>query len=124
PQFRPLVARIPDMALRTERKDAFLGPALLFIAPGAAKCRIEAVKVECLFQRLGLHNVSMYRGTGCDRADAARNALLVDIHDEVCAEPLDRAVTELDHFAEFPGGVDMHQGKWQRRRIERLDREM
>ena len=59
-----------------------------------------------------------------ERIDAARNAVLVDVDDQIETEPPRRLVAERDHLAEFPGRIDVQQRKRQRRGIERLDRQM
>jgi hypothetical protein len=41
------------MTRRAEGENTFLGSALFFVSPRAAKGRIEAVEVECLLQRFG-----------------------------------------------------------------------
>jgi hypothetical protein len=82
------------------------------------------MQIECLFQGFGFHDVGMERRAGRNRTDPACNAVLIDVHDQIGADFLDRPIAERDHFAEFPGGIDVHQGKRQGRRIKRLDGEM
>ena len=48
PQLWPLVLRVPLVLAVTEAVDTFFRPALLFIAPGTAKGRVELVVVERL----------------------------------------------------------------------------
>src|SRR5262249_21241883 len=81
PKLWTLITRIPGMALRAKREDALLGATLLFIAPRTAEGGVEAMQVERLLQRLSLHHVSMHRRTGRNRADAAFDALLIDVDD-------------------------------------------
>src|SRR6185437_16686366 len=93
----------------TERKDALLGAALFLVAARAAECGIETVFVERLFQRHGLHDLGMDRRAVRERADALRDAFLVDVHDQLEAQSLRSLVAELDHLAEFPRRIDMEQ---------------
>src|SRR5262249_46332515 len=68
PQLRPLVARVPAVALRAEREDALLGAAFLLIAPRASESGIEAELVQRLPQRLRFHDPGMDRGARRKRA--------------------------------------------------------
>jgi hypothetical protein len=112
------------MTLRAEGKNTFLGPALLLVAPGAAKRRVEAMLVQRVLQRLGFHHMGVQRGARCDRADAPSDAVLVDMNDQIEIEASRQIVAKPDHVAKFPGGIDMEQGKRQRRGMEGLDRQM
>ncbi len=107
-----------------EREDPLLCPAFLLVAPRPADRRVEPVLVERLLQRLGLHDLRVQCRSGGDWVDAAVEPLLVDMHDQVEAEPLRGCVAERDHLAEFPGGVDVQQREGRLRRIERLQREV
>ena len=97
---------------------------LFFVAPRAAEGCVEAVKIERLLQRFGFHHVRVHGGAGRDRADAVRDALLVDVDDQVEAEPLCRLVAERDHVPELPRGVDMHEREGQWRRMKRFHRKL
>ena len=121
PQFRPLVARVPGVALGAKREDAFLGPALLLVAPRAAECGIEPVLVQRLLERLGLHDVGVQGRAGGDRIDAALHAVLVDMDDQIEREPAGGLVAKRNHLAKFPGGVDVQQRERKWRGIEGLD---
>ena len=122
PQLGALVARIPGVGGRAMREDAFLGPALLLVAPRAAKGCVEAALVERLPQGLGLHHVGVHLRAGCNRRYAPPNAVLVDVDDEVEAEPARRGVAKGDHLAKLPGRVDMQQGERRLGRMEGLHR--
>ena len=124
PQFRPLIARVPAMAGRAEREDPLFRPALLLVAARAAEGGIELMVIERLLQRIGLHDLGMQRRAGSDRIDAAREAVLVHMHDQIEPEPPRGFVAKRDHVAELPGGVDMQQREGEFRRIERLERDM
>jgi hypothetical protein len=78
------------------------------------------VPVEGLAQGLGLHHVGVEIGAVRDRADAAGEPLLVDMHDELDPELPRPPVAERDHVAELPGRVDMEQRKRQPARMEGL----
>src|SRR5260370_36854490 len=97
------------MTRSAEGEDTFLGAALLFVAPCSADRRVKTVFVERLLQGLRLHDLGMQGGARGDRADAAIEPLLVDMHDQI--EPTTRGgfVAKGDHLAEFPRRVDMQQ---------------
>ena len=59
PQLGTLVPRVPDVSLRADRENTFLGPALLFVPSGAAKGCIEAMAVKRLLERFGFHDLGM-----------------------------------------------------------------
>ena len=71
-------------------------------------------------QGLRLHDVGVHRGAVTDRPDAACEPAFVDVDDQFEPEFARDFVAECDHFAEFPGRIDMQQRKWQLPRIERL----
>ena len=68
------------MLRAAEREDALLGARLLLVAARAADRGVEAVLVQRLLQRLGLHHVGVHGGAVADRADALRDAVGVDVH--------------------------------------------
>src|SRR4029450_1352106 len=70
PQLRPLLFRIPTMLRRAKREDAFLGPALLLVAPGAAESRVEMIFVQGLAKRLRFHHVGVHLRAVRERVDA------------------------------------------------------
>src|SRR3984885_4386308 len=95
------------MILGAEREDALLGAALFLVAARAAEGGVEAVFVKRLFQRFGLHHMRMHgraRGKGID---AAGNAVLIDVNQQIEIEPPRRLVSERDHLAELPSRVDV-----------------
>ena len=75
------------LALRKEKMRS-LARDLLFVAARAAEGGVEAVLVERLLQRLGLHHLGVQRRAGVERIDAALHAVLVDVHEQIEAEPL------------------------------------
>ena len=106
------------------REDALLGARLLLVAPGAAEAGIEAVPVQGVLERLGLHDVRVLAAAVGERRDVIGAALLVGVDDEVQMEFAGDAVPEGDHVAELPGGVHMQQREWQLAGVERLARQM
>ena len=54
----------------------------------------------------------------------ARSPSSIDVDDQLAAEFLGATVAELDHFAKFPGRIDVEQRERQRGRIECLDGEV
>src|SRR4029077_9726332 len=82
PELGALLARVPAVLRRAEREDALLGTAPLLVTPRATEGGVEAVAVERLAQRLRLHHVGVNLRPVCDRVDAARQSLLVHVHDQ------------------------------------------
>ena len=107
-----------------EREDALLGARLFLVAARAAEGGVEAVlssacRSACVFI------TSVWTSEPCvERLDAARQAVLVDMHDQVEPELRGAVIAERDHLAEFPGRVDVQQRERRLRRIERLERQM
>ncbi len=101
------------MAGGAERKDAFLRAALLLIAPGATKGRVEAEFVERLLQSLSLPHVGVERAV-IERVDPARGGLGVLVHEQfhftLDRHPISQAV----HFLEFPGRIHVEQREGRR----------
>ena len=52
------------------------------------------------------------------------SAVVVDVHEQLDAEPLRGRVAERDHLAELPGRVDVQQRERRLGRIERLHRQV
>ena len=124
PGLRPLVLRIPAMLRRAQRKHAFLGAGFLFIAPRAAKGRVEFIKIQRLLQPLRLHHIRMQPRARRDGANARAHALLIDVDDQVEAQLFRALVAEGDHLPELPGRVHMQQREWRIGGIEGLHRQM
>ena len=61
PELGPLLPGVPLVACRADREDPLLGARTLFVAPGTAERAVEAVDVERLLERLGLHHVGVNR---------------------------------------------------------------
>src|ERR1700676_4173309 len=59
PELGALLLGVPAVLGGAERKNALLGTTLLLVAPRAAEGRIEAVLVERLAERLGLHDIGV-----------------------------------------------------------------
>ena len=112
------------MIRAAKREHALLGARFLFVSPGAPQSQIEAILIERLAQRLRLHHVGMELRPAGDRIDAAREAVAVDVRDQLEAEFVDAGIAERDHLAEFPGGVDVQERKRRLSRIERFQRKM
>jgi len=64
PEFRPLVLRVPAMLGAAQRENAFLGTALLLVAPRTAESGIEAVAVERLLVAHPLIGQALAYGDG------------------------------------------------------------
>ena len=56
--------------------------------------------------------------------DAGPQPVLIDVDNQLAAEFLGATVAELDHFAKFPGRIDVEQRERQRGRIKCLDGEV
>src|SRR4029079_11700166 len=120
PELRPLLARLPAVAGLAQREDALLGPGALLVAAGPAEGGVVPALVECFSQRDGLHDPRVLVGAVGEGRDALLHALLVGVHQEIDAELARRAVTELDHLPELPGGVDVQDRERHLARRERL----
>ena len=105
-------------------KHAFLRPRLLLVATGAPERRIEAVLVERLNKGLSLHDVGVERRAVLKRVDALVQSLLVDMNEQIEAEPLGGFVAERDHVPKLPGRIDVEQRERRRGRKERLHRQV
>ena len=108
------------MELVAETVDTLLGTGLLFIASRTTKGRVEMIVIECLFERVRLHDLRMLFGTMGDGIDVLRNAVGIDPDDELETDLLCHAITELNHFMELPSCIDMHQREGNLARIEGL----
>jgi hypothetical protein len=124
PHLRPLPARVPAVAVAAKREHALLGPRGFLVAPRPAEGGVEGVRIERLPQTLRLHHVCVDGRRKVERVDAARHALLVDVHDQVEPELMRGAIAEGDHGAELPGRVDVQQRERRLARPERLARQM
>src|SRR5215472_14818198 len=82
PGLGTLAFGVPAVLRVAQREHPFLGPRALLVAPGAAEGGIEPVMIECLPQSLRLHNVGVEVGMA-DWTDAASNAVLVDMNDQL-----------------------------------------
>jgi hypothetical protein len=109
PQFRTLILRIPLVELITEREDTFLCARLLFIATGATESRIEFVFIQCVQQRLCLHQVRMHFTAMRKRSYTCFKSFHIALYNQVPAVLPGILVTELNHLLELPLRVDMHQ---------------
>ena len=112
------------MVLVTETEDAFFCPRLLFVATGSAKSCVVTTRGQRLLQRLRLHDVGVILRTMIERVNALVDAFLVRVHTKFETEFGGNPVTELDHFAELPRGVDVQQRKWDLPRVECLTSQM
>ena len=105
-------------------KHAFLGPRLLFVATGASERRVEAVLVERLNEGLRFHDVGVERRAVLKRVDALVQSLLVDMDEQIEAEPPGSFVAERDHVPKLPGRIDVEQRKRRLGRKEGLHRQV
>src|ERR1700704_4626102 len=70
PELGALLLGVPAVLGGAERKNALLGATRLLGAPRAAERRIEAVLVERLAERLGLHDIGVQLRAVGERANA------------------------------------------------------
>ena len=120
PELGPLVLRVPAVLRRAEGEDPLLRARLLLVAPRPAEGGVEAVLVERLLEPLGLHHVGVHDRAAVERVDAARDAVLVHVHEEVDAVLLRHPGAEGVHLLELPRRVDVQERERRRRRRERL----
>ena len=66
----------------------------------------------------------MQRRPRADRIDAALDAFLIDVHDQIEPEPFRRLVAKRDHLAEFPPRIDVEEREGRLCRIKRLPRQV
>ena len=69
------------MRARAERKHPLLGARSLLVAAGAAERGVEAVAVERLLERLGLHDVGVNVEPCVNGSMPAAEPVLVDVDD-------------------------------------------
>ncbi len=81
------------------------------VAPGAPKGGIVAAGIQRLLQRHGFHDVGIGTGVIVEGVDATGEALGILVDHEVEAKFAGHAISEGDHLAELPAGVDMQQRK-------------
>jgi len=105
---------------RAKREHPLLGPALLFVAPGAAEGRVEAVLVKRLLEALGLPHVGVQRRAVVEGVDAPRLGFRVLVDDQLKAQLLGHALAHLVHGLELPGRVHVHQREGRLAGIEGL----
>jgi hypothetical protein len=82
------------------------------------------VGIKRLLERLGLHHLSVQGRARSDRINATGESLAIDVKQQFEAKLTGHEIAEGDHLPEFPGGVDMQQREWQRRRKEGLARQV
>jgi hypothetical protein len=82
------------------------------------------MQVQRLLERFGFHHLGMHRRARGDRSNAARHAVLIGMHQQINSETTGGFIAKRNHFAKFPGRIDVEQRERQRRRIECLDREV
>ena len=87
------------------------GLGVVVVASRAAEGGVELPFVERLLQRLGLHHLGMERRAGIEGIDAAPDAVLIDVFDEIQAQPLHGLIAEFDHLGHLVGGVDVDEWK-------------
>ena len=111
------------MVAVAERKDALLGARLLFVAARSAECAVELVLGERLLQTVGLHDVGVLLAAEVEGVHPHRDAILVDVLDQLALEiGLDLVAVPI-HVLELPGRVDVQQREGQGARRERLLRQ-
>ena len=122
PQLGALVLGVPLAELVAQADDALLGAGLLLVAAAAAEDAVEAVPCDRVEQRLGLQRVA--RAVGALAQPAVVDAVLHRGDLEPQPEPLDRRVAVGEHLGEVVAGVDVQHRERDRRRPERLRREV
>ena len=123
PELRTLILGVPAMLRGAKRKHALFGAALFFVPAAAAECRIEAVLIQSLAQRLREHDVGI-RGAMGPRFDAATHALIIGVHQEFQAVFFGGGIAEFEHLAKIPPRCDLQQRERRLPGRKRLAREM
>ena len=124
PELGPLVFGIPAVIFIAEGVDPFLGTGLFLIPSGAPEGGIELELVEGLLEALGFHDIGVFFTAMGEGSDALVDPFLIDMDDEVEAEFFGHLVAKGDHFAEFPGGIDVEEGEGGLSGIEGLHGQM
>ena len=124
PQFGPLVFRIPLAEPVPERKEPFLGPRFLLLAPGAAQRGVEAPFPEPVEQGLGLQQAAAPLRAQVVGIGAFGDGFLVAVDDQVRLVFLGHALSKVVHLLELVPGIDVHEREGQFLRIEGLAREV
>src|SRR6478672_592586 len=122
PQLGALVLRVPLTELVAEADDALLGARLLLVAPAAAEEAVEPVLGDRVEQRHRLERVPGAVGTLTQ--PSVVDVVLHARDDEAQTETLDRLVAVVDHLGEVVAGVDVQHREGDRRRPERLRRQV
>ena len=95
------------MACRAQREHALFRPAFFLIAASAADGGVDAVPIERLFERYGLHRVGMQCRAGGDWIDTCLEAFFIDVDDKIEPQPLCGGIAEFNHVPELPRRVDV-----------------
>src|SRR6478735_7588998 len=122
PQLGALVRRVPLTELVAEADDALLGARLLLVAPAAAEEAVEPVLGDRVEERRRLQRVA--GAVGALTQSAVVDVVLHARDDEAQTETLDRLVAVGDHLGEVVAGVDVQHREGDRRRPERLRRQV
>ena len=111
PQLGALVLRIPLAGAVAEGIDALLGAGLFFIAPRAAKGRVEVVVAQRIKQRLRLEQPAAALGVERDGIGARRDGRLIAPDQQLRAHFARHLVAKGKHLRELESGIDMQQRK-------------
>ena len=109
PKFRALVLRVPLIELVAETEDAFLCPRFLFITSSSAEGSIELPFVQGIEQGFCLHQVGMHFTAMREWSHTGLERLHVALYNQVPTMFFCIRVAELNHLAELPFRVDVHQ---------------
>ena len=108
----------------TQAEDALLRSASLLVAPRTADGRIKPVPIDALAQGHRLHQAGVLVSAVTERSDSLLDRVEILGDPQVQSELRSPSITELDHLAELPAGVDVHQRERNRGRRKGLDRQM
>ena len=123
PEFGTLILGVPTVMLVAEGEHALLGTGLLFVSPCPAKGGVETVLVQRLLESVCLHQLGVLLAV-VERMDVVLETLLVDVNDHIEVQlPACIVLAKVDHLAELPRCVDVHQWKGRFGRVERLLRQ-
>ena len=113
-----------DRALRYCLHDAGHVAGSLLVAARSAERSVELVLRQRLLQAVSLHDVGVQLAAVRVGAHALLHALLVDVHDQLPTQLLaDELLAELDHLAELPRRVHVHERKRRLARVKGLLRQ-
>src|SRR5215472_2780243 len=118
PELRPLVFRVPLPKGVAERIHALLCSGLLLVAARTTESSVVLALFQSIEQGTCLEQTAALLRPQTKRGGALLDCLPVRMHLQFHADRGAETVAELDHFAEFVGGVNVEEWKGDRSRVK------